>query len=51
MGDTFTLEKYQFTVTEMEGFRVTRVQVTTLPEEEEPEETEEEPKGEEEDPS
>ena len=51
VGDTFTLEKYQFTVTEMEGFRVTRVQVTTLPEEEEPEETEEEPKGEEEDPS
>ena len=51
VGDTFTLERYQFTVTEMEGFRVTRVQVTTLPEEEEPEETEEEPKGEEEDPS
>ena len=51
VGDTFTLEKYQFTVTEMEGFRVTRVQVTARPEEEEPAETEEEPKGEEEDPS
>ena len=35
VGDTFLLEKHKFTVTEMDGFRVTRVQVTTLPEEEE----------------
>ncbi len=35
VGDTFTLEKLQFTVTEMDGFRVTRIQVTPLPEEEE----------------
>ena len=43
VGDTFTLEKYQFTVTEMDGFRVTKVQVTTLPEEEETAGEEEEP--------
>ena len=42
VGDTFTLGKYQFTVTEMDGFRVTRVQVTVLPEEETPAEGEEE---------
>ena len=36
IGDTFTLEKYRFTVTEMDGFRVTRIQVTKLPEETEP---------------
>ena len=44
VGDSFTLEKHQFTVTEMDGFRVTRMQVMTLPEEEEA-------TGEEEDPS
>ena len=42
VGDTFSLEKHQFTVTEMDGFRVTRMQVTPLPETEE-EEKEEEP--------
>ena len=44
VGDSFTLGRHQFTVTEMDGFRVTRVQVTELPEAqpEEPEETEEE---------
>ena len=41
VGDTFTLEKHQFTVTEMDGFRVTRIQVTPLPEGEEPAEEEE----------
>ena len=35
VGDTFTLEKHQFTVTEMDGFRVTKIQVTPLPEAEE----------------
>ena len=43
VGDTFTLENHQFTVIEMDGFRVTRIQVTTLPEETEPEAGEEEP--------
>ena len=38
VGDTFSLEKHQFTVTEMDGFRVTRMQVTPLPETEETEE-------------
>ena len=42
VGDTFTLERHQFTVTEMDGFRVTKVQVTTLPEEEQTENEEEE---------
>ena len=44
VGDSFTIGRHQFTVTEMDGFRVTRVQVTELPEEqpEEPEQTEEE---------
>ena len=37
VGDTFTVEKHQFTVTEMDGFRVTRIQITALPEEEETE--------------
>lgn len=41
-GDSFTLGRHQFTVTEMDGFRVTRVQVTELPEEEEKEEKPEE---------
>ena len=41
VGDTFTLDKHQFTVTEMDGFRVTKIQVTSLPEEEEPAEEEE----------
>jgi len=40
VGDTFTLGRYQFTVTEMDGFRVTRMQVTELPEEEEEKEPE-----------
>ena len=39
VGDSFTLGRHQFTVTEMDGFRVTRMQVTELPEEE-PEEPE-----------
>ena len=42
VGDSFCLEKLQFTVTEMDGFRVTRVQVTALPEAEEQKEEEEE---------
>ncbi len=44
VGDSFSLGRHQFTVTEMDGFRVTRVQVTELPEAqpEEPEEAEEE---------
>ena len=46
VGDSFTLGRHQFTVTEMDGFRVTRMQVEELPEEkpeEQPEEKEEEP--------
>ena len=43
VGDSFTLDRHQFTVTEMDGFRVTRMQVTELPEE-----TPEEPEAEEE---
>ena len=43
-GDSFTLGRHRFTVTEMDGFRVTRVQVTELPEEEE--EKEEKPEEE-----
>ena len=43
VGDSFTLGKHLFTVTEMDGFRVTRMKVTELPEEKkeeaEPEET------------
>ena len=35
VGDSFTLGRYQFTVTEMDGFRVTKIKVTDLPEEEE----------------
>ena len=31
------MERHQFTVTEMDGFRVTRMQVTELPEEQEEE--------------
>jgi CBS domain containing-hemolysin-like protein len=46
IGDTFTLENRRFTVTEMDGFRVTKIQVTVLPEEEETEK-----EGEEETPS
>ena len=34
VGDTFRLENHEFTVTEMDGFRVTRMQVTKKPEEE-----------------
>ena len=34
VGDSFTLEKYRFTVAEMDGFRVTRVEIAPLPEEE-----------------
>ena len=46
VGDSFTLGRYQFTVIEMDGFRVTRMQVTELPEEE-PEEPEAKEAGEE----
>ena len=46
VGDSFVLDHHQFTVTEMDGFRVTRMQVTEVPEEEpvveETEEVEEE---------
>jgi len=35
VGDSFTLGRHQFTVTEMDGFRVTKIRVTDLPEEEE----------------
>ncbi len=43
VGDSFTLDRHRFTVTEMDGFRVTRMQVEELPEEqpEEPEAGEE----------
>ena len=34
VGDSFTLEQYRFTVAEMDGFRVTRVEIAPLPEEE-----------------
>ena len=34
VGDSFRLDNHEFTVTEMDGFRVTRMQVTDLPEEE-----------------
>ncbi len=37
VGDSFRLENHEFTVTEMDGFRVTKVQVTDLPEETEEE--------------
>ena len=43
VGDSFTLEKHRFTVTEMDGFRVTRMQVMPLLEEEETTVKEEEP--------
>ena len=33
VGDSFTLGSRRFTVMEMDGFRVTRMQVETLPEE------------------
>ena len=43
MGDSFTLDGHQFTVTEMDGFRVTRMQAEKLPEAQEaPEEEKEE---------
>jgi CBS domain containing-hemolysin-like protein len=45
VGDSFTLRGYQFTVMEMDGFRVTRMQVAKLPPEE-PEEAAEEKKSE-----
>ena len=45
VGDSFTLRGYQFTVMEMDGFRVTRMQVAKLPPEE-PEEAAEEEKPE-----
>ena len=35
VGDSFTLNHLQFTVTEMDGFRVLRVKIAPLPEEEE----------------
>lgn len=37
VGDTFKVDNHEFTVTEMDGFRVTRMQVTDLPEEKEEE--------------
>ena len=46
VGDSFTLDNHRFTVTEMDGFRVTRIQVTE--EEPQPPEPEEEKKPEEE---
>ena len=45
VGDSFTLRGYKFTVMEMDGFRVTRMQVAKLPPEE-PEEAAEEEKPE-----
>ena len=45
VGNSFTLRGYQFTVMEMDGFRVTRMQVAKLPPEE-PEEAAEEKKSE-----
>ena len=42
VGDTFSLSGYQFTVTEMDGFRVTKIQVIRPQPEEEPEEAAEE---------
>ena len=42
VGDTFRVDHYEFTVTEMDGFRVLRIQVTALPEEEEEPEKKEE---------
>ena len=45
VGNSFTLRGYQFTVMEMDGFRVTRMQVAKLPPEE-PEEAAEEEKSE-----
>ena len=49
VGDSFTLDRHQFTVTEMDGFRVIRMQVTELPEETDTAEAEEtgEPEAEE----
>ncbi len=38
VGDSFTLAGHRFTVTEMDGFRVTRIRITDAPEEK-PEET------------
>ena len=48
VGNSFTLGKHLFTVTEMDGFRVIRMQVTEIPEEkpEAQEETEETGEGE-----
>ena len=37
VGDSFRLENHEFTVTEMDGFRVTKMQVTDIPEEQEKE--------------
>ena len=44
VGDSFSLKRKKFTVMEMDGFRVTRVQVAEMPPEK-PEETEEEEKA------
>ena len=41
VGDSFELKKHVFSVTEMDGFRVTRIQVTDAPEEKEEEKKEE----------
>ncbi len=40
VGDSFTMGKHSFAVTEMDGFRVTRMQVTEIPDEEPPAEPE-----------
>ena len=40
VGDSFTIDRHQSTVAEMDGFRVTKVQVTPLPGEEEAPEAE-----------
>ena len=37
VGDSFRLDNHEFTVTEMDGFRVTKMQVTDIPEEKEEE--------------
>ena len=40
VGDSFTMGNHSFAVTEMDGFRVTRMQVTEIPDEEPPAEPE-----------
>jgi len=51
VGDSFTLGRHEFTVTEMDGFRVTKIRVTELPEsEKQPEPEGDEPKTEDREP-